>query len=74
MTQWDIIWAVVLGLAIFNLLEALVTVVANEVTRRIRKRKFEKIMEELEEAFAELDKKPVRKKATVKKKAAPKRK
>jgi hypothetical protein len=78
MTQWDIVWAVVTGLAIYNLLEVLVATVAVEVQSRIRSRKFDKVMAELERAFEEQDRlraaaKPV-KKAVVKKKPVTKRK
>ena len=74
MTFWNTVYAVVLGFAIYNIADLLLTEIIRQITLKRNTKKFKTILAELEYAYTEAEKKTARKKAVVKKKAVAKRK
>jgi hypothetical protein len=77
MTQWETVWAVVVGVGVFNILDALITYAYTKYIDVQQRRKFKKVMVKLEEAFKQQDElqaaKKLRKKAVAKKAVAKKK-
>jgi hypothetical protein len=74
MTFWNTVAAVIWGLAIYSVIDFVGTEATHKILAKRRRKKFDKVMAELEQAFAEQDRQRAVKKVAVRKKAAPKKK